>query len=38
MACLFLTFIGQVNISPASEAIFAIPGGFTMAHEDNLVH
>jgi hypothetical protein len=29
---------GQFDIGPAGEAVFKVPGGFTMADEHELVH
>ena len=37
--CRFLpSFFSQVNISPAGEAVFKVPGGLPMAHENDLMH
>ena len=33
-----LTFGGQADIGPAGKAVFLIPDGFAMAHEDDFVH
>ena len=30
--------VGQVHIGPAGEAVFQVPGRFTMANQDKLVH
>ncbi len=35
--CLFDTLWGQVNIVPACESIFEVPGRLTVTDEDNFV-
>jgi hypothetical protein len=36
--CLSHALVGQVDIGPAGEAVFQVPGGFAMAHEYDFVH
>jgi hypothetical protein len=31
-------FFGQVDVGPAGEAVFQVPGGFAVAHEYDFVH
>jgi hypothetical protein len=30
--------LGEVNVGPAGEAVFLVPGGFAVAKKDDLVH